>query len=589
MLRQIRLEHNQKKYLEKIFSTLPRPTTVSDCISEMRLLNERQRIVADQMERLMGRSENRGAYSDSMEWREMSTISSAVCANIYPTQTTIHLGQVNSEERRTITESPEEIEEGEDLEILLREDTGIKTKKLAMTLHRDLGEGDDSEYNEESTPLVIALKKLQQKNVKMSGIKMWTNNLAELFDITDVDGSGSIEPFEYKMMINKLDISMAMKNALCNKFEEIDVNNDGSINLYEFLYFFLKFPKFNEELMVNAYNNAPYPNEQDLSTLQRLRLKVYLLIECPSHSIASKLLFCLDLMLSFVPVTFLIIQAMDPSHILNWNPKKYIWVISIFFAIQYVLGLVTCRTTRLFILDLSHTVDLVSFIFWIGYNTSILTAGSMDPMGFVLFRTLRIMKIHKVFNLEGLGENLAIYTDTLQLAYTSYGAVLGFLFVLILFYSLLFYAFERGEWSEEKGYWKREFDDEESPFSNLYNCVYFTIVTFTTLGYGDYSPSSHVGKLVAVTAVLTGLGNLTFLINIIGDCFEEVFRVFVQKRSRKIEQERANFIEKQIKRASELVKLRRKRGSRFLGYDSEFLFNRGRSSIREEKKSSISI
>ena len=40
-------------------------------------------------------------------------------------------------------------------------------------------------------------------------------------------------------------------------------------------------------------------------------------------------------------------------------------------------------------------------------------------MGFVVFRTVRFVKIHLVFNLVGLRDDLDIYIDTLKLAYTS--------------------------------------------------------------------------------------------------------------------------------------------------------------------------
>lgn len=571
--------------LESVISSLPRPSTVSGCIDELKLLAERQCIIANQLNKLMGRDETLGTHSYGVKGGKVSTISSlpsAASADILPSSSTIQVERISresEEEQATSTESPEPenflIEEN-NIKVLLREDTNIQTQMLAMNLNKDLGESDEIDYDEESAPLVVALKKLQQKNVKMSGIKKWTNNLADLFYITDVDGSGAIDPSEYRTMIEKLDISKSMKTALYDKFEEIDTDNDGSINLYEFLYFFLKFSKFQEEILFHAYNNAPYLHEKDLSPWQLLRLRVYLLIECPNHNIASRVLFCLDLMFSFIPIALLFLQAIRPDLKLDRGENTYIWLISIFFAIQYILGLATCRTTRLFIMDLTHTAELVSFIFWIGYNT-VLTPGSMDPMGFVVFRILRIVKIHNVFNLEGLGENLAIYTDTLQLAWTSYGAVLGFLCMLILFFSLLFYAFERGHYYEEEGVWIRNFEEGESPFSNLFNCIYFTIVTFTTLGYGDFSPKSYIGKLVAVTAAVTGLVNLTFLINIIGDCFEEVFRVFVLKRSRKLEEERAKFLQKHIKRARELLKVRqrqRRRSCRIRSGVSEFYINR---------------
>jgi len=378
------------------------------------------------------------------------------------------------------------IEPAVNSESVVRLNTAEKTKILARNLTKSMSQ-EVIESNEESTPLVFALKKLQQKNVKNTGIKMWTNSLADLFYITDVDGNGFIEPDQYKTMIEKLDISTTMKKSLMNKFSEIDVDNIGSITLFEFLYFFLRFPNFNEELLVN--DNVPYTLEKGLSYWQLLRLRIYIALECPNNNLVAKILFSLDLILSIVPVVMLSIQALTPSRVLEWGQDIYLWVISIFFAIKYVLGLLTCRNMRLFVQDMWHIIDLVSFLFWIVCNT-ISTPGSIDPMGFVLFRFLRFARLHKVFNLDAFGEKLDIYTDTLQLAYTSYGAVLGFLSMLIFFFSLLFYAFERGNFLEDEGLWIRNSEEVESPFANLYNCVYFTIVTFTSLGYGDFAPKS---------------------------------------------------------------------------------------------------
>ena len=64
----------------------------------------------------------------------------------------------------------------------------------------------------------------------------------------------------------------------------------------------------------------------------------------------------------------------------------------------------------------------------------------------------------------------------------------------------------------------------------------------TTLGYGDVSPKSYVGRLVAMMTVLGGLCNITFLINIVGDCFEETFREFVLKRIERMQVEQPSYL-----------------------------------------------
>jgi len=323
-------------------------------------------------------------------------------------------------------------------------------QKIAMDLNKDLDSDGEVGYDDKSAPLVVALRELQDRNTKKTGIKMWTETLADLFFKTDVDNSGTIQPSEYKRMMEKIDVSESMKNALTDKFPEIDIDDDGIINLNEFLYFFLKFKKFNEELLLNSQNNAPYLHEQDLSAWQWLRLSIYRFIECPDRYLASKILFCFDLMVTSVPVAMLFWQASFPSQKLDWDQDTYVWAISIFFAVQYVLGFFTCRSTRIFILDVTHATDLLSFVFWILYHT-ILQPGLMDPVGFVVFRLFRMAKVHNVFNLKALEQKLAVYTGTLQLAYTAYSVILRFLAMLVLFLSILFYAFERGSFDEKEG------------------------------------------------------------------------------------------------------------------------------------------
>jgi len=115
---------------------------------------------------------------------------------------------------------------------------------------------------------------------------------------------------------------------------------------------------------------------------------------------------------------------------------------------------------------------------------------------------------------------------------------------------MLIYAFERGEYDSEKKIWIRDGDDVYSPFSHIYNCIYFNIVTMTTLGYGDIYPKSYIGKLVALFSACMGIGNLTFLINIIGGCFEETYRKFVVERTKRMEGDSAHCIEKYMEQAT---------------------------------------
>jgi len=66
-------------------------------------------------------------------------------------------------------------------------------------------------------------------------------------------------------------------------------------------------------------------------------------------------------------------------------------------------------------------------------------------------------------------------------------------------------------------------------------------------------PTSYGGKLISVFLVLIGLVNITFIINTIGDCFEEVFRAFLLERTKRNEEERADYILQNVRLAKEKI------------------------------------
>jgi len=407
----------------------------------------------------------------------------------------------------------------------------------------DFSTGEYVDINcDQSSPLIVALKKLQQHRGQKRGIKMWSHNLANLFSIIDVDGSRYIDPREYQDMIKKLDLSEPLKNILQDTFRTIDIDGSNDINLTEFLLYFLKFPMFKQELLTNANNNAPYNYENTLTRNQRWRQWLYCIVECPGYNFVSKLLFCIDVLLTIVPIGILWIEGARPS--INVKPFKQpvMWFVSIFFALEYMCGLMTCKYKKKFVFDIAHVFELVSFLFWIIYNTFD-QVETLDPTGFVVFRVIRFFNIRKVFKLDRFQEDIDIYVNALKLAYTSSGAVIMLLLYTIILFALLVYVFERGTYNRKEKRWERDADEEgESPFADFSSCIYFTLVTMTTLGYGDIFPKSFVGRLVSIITVFVGLCNITFLINIVGDCFEEVFRRFVLRKSNKMEEEHSKHL-----------------------------------------------
>jgi len=421
------------------------------------------------------------------------------------------------------------------------------------------------EYTQDSksTPLIAALNKLKWQYEDIRQIKKWCVKLTKLFEFSS-DESGIIGEEEYITMVHQLPLSNELKKSLSTKFSVIDNDNSGGINLTEFLYFFLQYKPFREELNKKFWLKELAPSTFYPSWMQTVQLLVYNVVNVPQYNTFAKLLFCIDAVVTLVPCIILFIQAVCPNcygHLLVVEEDKFLWSATIFFAVQYSLGLLTSAKKISFFSNIIHLIELISFLPYIVYEGAGYTGEEINPRGFVLFRVLRVFKLTAIFpsRFKYVQENLHLYADSLKLAYVSYKTFGWLIINMTVYFSMLIYVFERGNYDPGENMWRRQGEESESPFANFINCIYFTLVTGTTLGYGDMCPKTYVGKFIALLTVVVGLVNLTFLINIIDDCFEEVFRRFLQRRIATIDNRRSTIIRGNVAGAQEKLDLLQKR------------------------------
>ena len=54
------------------------------------------------------------------------------------------------------------------------------------------------------------------------------------------------------------------------------------------------------------------------------------------------------------------------------------------------------------------------------------------------------------------------------------------------------------------------------------DCLYFSIITLTTVGYGDFSPSTDEGKLFTIFYIILGIGMILTFINTVYNHYNNV-------------------------------------------------------------------
>lgn len=156
--------------------------------------------------------------------------------------------------------------------------------------------------------------------------------------------------------------------------------------------------------------------------------------------------------------------------------------ITVLFAIEYVLRIVCIKNKWAYI---SSTLGVLDFISIFPFFFSLLF-----PIAhiFVIVRTLRLLRIFRVFNLSDYMSEGAYIVTALQNSVRKICIFLLFLFVFIIIVGSMMYVIEK----------------RENGFETIPQCIYWAVVTITTVGYGDVTPITPLGKFISVILMLSG-------------------------------------------------------------------------------------
>lgn len=160
------------------------------------------------------------------------------------------------------------------------------------------------------------------------------------------------------------------------------------------------------------------------------------------------------------------------------------WVFTLLFTVEYVLRLTSVRHPLRYATSFFGVVDLLAII---PTYLSLFLPGSQYLL------VIRILRLLRVFRLLKLSEYVA-EADTLRLALRAsrrkISVFISAVVLLVVIIGALMYVIE----------------GEEHGFSSIPTSIYWAIVTLTTVGYGDLSPRTPFGQMLASVVMVLGYG-----------------------------------------------------------------------------------
>ncbi len=154
-------------------------------------------------------------------------------------------------------------------------------------------------------------------------------------------------------------------------------------------------------------------------------------------------------------------------------------VVTLFFAIEYVLRIYASRWPKQYVLSFYGLVDLLTWL-------PLVLAGE----GFLALRLLRVLRLLKLIRyLRALRVFFSSMLDIFDIIFV----VLATIIIIVLIAGNVMYLLE------------------PQTFPNAYVGCWWSLVTMTTVGYGDIVPVTIPGKLAAAVLMLTGITSFALL------------------------------------------------------------------------------
>ena len=210
--------------------------------------------------------------------------------------------------------------------------------------------------------------------------------------------------------------------------------------------------------------------------------KLYIII-FRANTPAGRLFDLVLLLAIFLSVIVILLDSVPYIHI-RYGNKLFVleWFFTILFTIEYLLRIIIIKRKFSYIFSMLGIIDLLSIL------PAFMSIFYSSYQFFLVLRSIRILRIFKILNIHSFLSAGNYISKALQ---NSYRKILLFMMFIVLFVIIVgsvMYIVEK----------------DTPGFESIPNSIYWAVVTITTVGYGDVSPITPLGKFFSVIVMLCG-------------------------------------------------------------------------------------
>lgn len=207
------------------------------------------------------------------------------------------------------------------------------------------------------------------------------------------------------------------------------------------------------------------------------------------------------------------------------------YVISLIFLVEYLLRIwVSSSVSEIITKQFEHDTFVERrFCLWsalkevaaVKFRYLISLRAIIDLLAILPFfhelRLLRVFILFRIFKLFRYTKSFSIFSGVLATKKFEFVTLVMFASIVIFVSSVLIYVMEA--------------NNPDSPVNTLFDALYWSIVTISTVGYGDVTPVTTEGRLVAMMVITSGIGVLAFTTSLVVSAFSERLDEIKERKS----------------------------------------------------------
>jgi voltage-gated potassium channel len=197
--------------------------------------------------------------------------------------------------------------------------------------------------------------------------------------------------------------------------------------------------------------------------------------------------FAFDIaLLIFILLSVLVVMLESVASIQSHYAQVLVlaeWFFTLAFTLEYGLRLWSIKQPIKYVFSIYGVIDLLSII---PTYLSVFIEGSQY---FLVVRALRLMRIFRILKLVRFNQEANTILTAMRRSQPKITVFLLFIVLLCILIGSMMYLIEGGV---------------ESNFSSIPTSIYWAVVTLTTVGFGDITPITPLGKFFASLIMILG-------------------------------------------------------------------------------------